>query len=95
MDTNDKALQVERRVDSLHQRLPQLVEEAVNKALQSQSLLTEDERHWVRLAIQREAQSIALRQAIIEKTLAGLIWAGLAALGLALLEWAKNHGYKP
>ena len=57
--------------------------------------LTDDEQRWVRMAIQREAQSIELRKAIIEKTLGGLVWAGLVAAGLILLEWAKTHGYKP
>lgn len=57
--------------------------------------LTEDEQRWVRLAIQREAQSIQLRKAIIEKTLSGLVWAGLIGIGMILLEFAKNHGYKP
>ena len=59
------------------------------------TVLTDDELRWVRLAIQREAQSIELRKAIIEKTLGGLVWAGLVAAGLILLEWAKTHGYKP
>lgn len=57
--------------------------------------LTDDEQRWVRMAIQREAQSIELRKAIIEKTLGGLVWAGLVAAGLILLEWAKTHGFKP
>lgn len=57
--------------------------------------LTENEQRWVRMAIQKEAQSIELRKAIIEKTLGGLVWAGLVGVGLVLLEWAKTHGYKP
>jgi hypothetical protein len=57
--------------------------------------LTDDEQRWVRMAIQKEAQSIELRKAIIEKTLGGLVWAGLVGFGLILLEWAKTHGYKP
>ena len=57
--------------------------------------LTDDEQRWVRMAIQREAQSIELRKAIIEKTLGGLVWAGLVGLGLILLEWLETHGYKP
>jgi len=56
--------------------------------------LSDEELMWVRLAIQREAQSIKLRQAVIEKTLAGLVWAGLAGLGLMILE-AWRHGGKP
>lgn len=56
--------------------------------------LTADERKWVKLAIQAEAQSIQMRKAIIEKTLAGLVWAALVALGYVLIDYAKNHGWK-
>lgn len=55
--------------------------------------LSEDERRWVRLAIQREAQSIKLRQAIIEKTLSGLVWAALIAVGVVVFEYLKSHGF--
>jgi hypothetical protein len=57
--------------------------------------LTDDEQRWVRMAIQREAQSIELRKAIIEKTLIALTWSFVAAAGVMFLEWAKAHGYKP
>lgn len=56
--------------------------------------LTEEEHQWVRLAIQREGQSIKLRQAIIEKTLTGLIWAAIVGLGVILLDYLKAHGWK-
>ena len=57
--------------------------------------ISEEQLQWVNLAIQKEAQSIRLRQAIIEKTLGGLVWACLAGLGYMLLGWATQHGYKP
>ena len=57
--------------------------------------LTDDEQRWVRMAIQREAQSIELRKAIIEKTLAGLVWFLILGFGAVMLEWAKTHGFKP
>lgn len=60
----------------------------------SGTYLTADERKWVKLAIQAEAQSIQMRKAIIEKTLAGLVWAALVALGYVLIDYAKNHGWK-
>ena len=56
--------------------------------------LTDDEQRWVRMAIQREAQSIELHKAIIEKTLAGLVWAAVIGLGAVLLDFAKNHGFR-
>ena len=57
--------------------------------------LSDDEQRWVRLAIKKEAQSIAFRNAVIEKSLAGLVWAGLAFLGYLALEFLKFKGYKP
>ena len=56
--------------------------------------LTDDEQRWVRMAIEKEAQSIALRKAIIEKTLTSLIWMMFVAIGYILLDFAKQHGFK-
>ena len=56
--------------------------------------LTEEEQSWVRLAIQKEAQSIALRKAVIEKTLAGLIWAALVGLGYIVQDFLRSHGLR-
>ena len=58
-------------------------------------VLSQDEQQWVRLAIRKEAQSIKLRQALIEKTLAGLVWAGLIALAVIFKDYATTHGWKP
>ena len=57
-------------------------------------MLSDEELQWVRLAIKREAQSIELRQAVIEKTLAGLLWSLLVGFGYLLIDFAKNHGFK-
>ena len=80
--------------DANEERIMQMVREAISDALPP-GILTEDERRWVRLAIQRQEQSIRLRQAIIEKTLAGLIWAGILGLGAVVLEYLRAHGLKP
>lgn len=61
----------------------------------SDAQISPEQLQWVNLAIQKEAQSIKLRQAIIEKTLGGLVWAGIIFVGYALLGWATQHGYKP
>ena len=57
-------------------------------------VLSDDELRWVRLAIQREAQSIVLRKAIIEKTLAGLVWAAIIGLGVVFMDFVKAHGWR-
>lgn len=56
--------------------------------------LSEDEISYVRLAIQKESQSVKLRQAIIEKTLTGLIWAGVVGMGYVFLEFLRSHGFR-
>jgi hypothetical protein len=53
--------------------------------------LTDDEQRWVRMAIESEAQSIALRKAIIEKTLAGLVWMGVVGIFWVFYEFFQNH----
>lgn len=72
-----------------------LVAEIICAINETHKPLTDEERQWVQLAIQREAQSIKLRRAIIEKTLGGLVWAAVVAIGYLLLDYAKNHGWKP
>ena len=56
--------------------------------------LTDDERQWVRLAIEAEARKIRFRDAVIEKSLAGLVWSGIVGCGYILLDFLKNHGLK-
>jgi hypothetical protein len=56
--------------------------------------LSDDEQRWVRMAIKKEAQSIAFRNAVIEKSLGGLVWAGIAFAGYLMLEFLKAKGFK-
>ena len=83
---------MERRLDQLREQLPDLVRDAVRDALPAS--LSDDELQWVRLAIQREAQSIKLRQAIIEKTITSLIWSAVVGAGLVMLDYLRSHGLK-
>jgi hypothetical protein len=85
----------EARVDSMHEDMHALVKRTITEALDSTKLLSEDERMWVRMAIKREAQSIKLRQAIIEKTLTGLLWMLILWVGVVFYEYIKSHGWKP
>jgi len=63
-------------------------------AIKASTNLSDDEVRWVRLAIERQEQSIKLRQAIIEKTLGGLVWAALAGFLYILADWSKAHFFK-
>jgi desulfoferrodoxin (superoxide reductase-like protein) len=53
--------------------------------------LSPDEVMWVRLAIQASVERAELRKAVIEKTLAGLVWAALCGLGLFLVGYVSAH----
>jgi len=75
-------------------RLVRDIAEAVTEKLPD-DFLSAEERRWVRLAIARQEQSIKFREAVITKTLAGLVWAAIVGIGYLLLDFAKNHGFKP
>lgn len=56
--------------------------------------LSDDEQRWVRMAIKKEAQSIELRQAIIEKSMTSLVWFSIASIGYLFVSWLKSAGLK-
>ena len=58
------------------------------------SPLTDDEQRWVRMAIQKEAQSIVFRNAVIEKSMLGLIAMLGAGIIYIFIDFLKNHGFK-
>jgi len=58
------------------------------------SPLSDDEQRWVRLAIKKEAQSIAFRTAIIEKSLLGVVAMIGAGVIYIIADFLKNHGFK-
>ena len=77
------------------QEIDQIVSDITLAITTSTGALSQDEQRWVKMAIQKEAQSIELRKAVIEKTLGGLAWSAVVGLGYMLLGWATSHGYKP
>ena len=60
----------------------------------SDTCLDREEQQWVRNAIKAQNDMERLRKAIIEKTLAGLIWAAILGLGYLLVDFLRNHGLK-
>jgi len=68
----------------------QLVED-LRLVLAATAQLSEDEHQWVKLAIRKEAQTIAFRNSIIEKTVSSLLWSLLAAAGIGLLELIRSY----
>lgn len=67
---------------------------AVREAAAPAPQLTEEEVQYVKLAIKREAQSIELRQAIIEKSLTALVASAFGGFFYLIVDFAKNHGFK-
>jgi len=67
-----------------------LLKQVVQEAVESHPL-SDDEIRWVRMAIQAEADRAALRKAIIEKSLAGLVWLALASGGGYLIDLFVKH----
>ena len=76
--------------DQTKLELIQLVQTAVKAAVE-QHPLSPDEVHWVRMAIQAEAERAKLRKAIIEKSLAGLVWICIVAAGGWIADFVVSH----
>jgi hypothetical protein len=72
------------------QELVSLVTHAVESVVIN-NRLSPDEIHWVRMAIQAEAERASLRKAIIEKSLAGLMWIAIVAAGGWLVDFVTSH----
>lgn len=81
-----------RSSDDHDDALRDLIREAVREAMPQHECLADDELSAVRLLIQREAQRVEFRRAVIEKTMLGLLWAGIVAAGLLVREYAVSHG---
>jgi len=51
-----------------------------------------DKHHdYIDVVMAREAERTAVRRAVIEKSLAGLVWSGVVALGAAVWAYMKDH----
>jgi hypothetical protein len=75
--------------DQTRLELIALVKSAVNEAVEAHPL-SPDEVHWVRMAIQAEANRAAFRKAVIEKTLAGLALAAAIAVAGMFMTGFKS-----
>ena len=70
--------------------LVNLVKQAVNEAVE-QHPLSPEEVHWVRMAIEAQAERAELRKAIINKSLAGLFWIAIVAVGSWFTDFFLSH----
>lgn len=76
--------------DQTKQELVNLVKHAVSEAVEAHPL-SPDEVHWVRMAIEAEANKAAFRKAVIEKTFVGLISAATLGAGAWLIDFFMKH----
>jgi len=72
------------------EELKLLLKEVITETVE-QHPLNDEEIKWVRMAIEAEAQKKAFRQAVIDKTLIGLLSAGLLWAGSRLIEMFLAH----
>ena len=70
--------------------LTELLRKVVAEAVESHPL-SDEEVQWVRMAIKAEADRAALRKAIIEKSLAGLVWICIVGAGGWLADYVVAH----
>ena len=87
----DRITELESVVNTRNEMMRESIREAVADAM-PKALMTDEEHQWVKMAIRREAQMAAFRNAVIEKSLIGLAWAGIALLGVMIREYAIAHG---
>lgn len=76
--------------DQTRLELIALVKSAVSEAVEAHPLSPE-EVHWVRMAIEAEANKAAFRKAVIEKTFVGLISAAALAGGAWVVDFFVSH----
>lgn len=76
--------------DLLHERYAATPHEC---PLRSDEARERHERHhdYVEIVLQREAERSALRRAVIEKSLGGLVWSAILGLGAAVWSYLKEH----
>lgn len=72
------------------QELLELLKEVIAEVVE-QHPLTDDEVQWVRLAIQEQARKAAFRQAVIDKTLLGLLSSGILWAMYQIVDVVRNH----
>ncbi len=93
VDLHRRMTAVELSVDQRREVMRDTIREAVQDAM-PRALLTDEQHRWVTMAIEKEAQSIKFRKAVIEKTLTALIWSALAGAAYILKQYLASIGIK-
>ena len=72
------------------EELVAILKEVINESVESHPL-SDEEVEWVRLAIQEQVRRAKFRQAVIDKTLIGLMSAALLWLGSRIVDIVMAH----
>ena len=67
---------------------------SVLRERRAENILSPEELAWVKNAIKAQNDMERLRKAIIEKTLAGLVWAAIIGVAYLFVDFLRNHGLK-
>ena len=67
---------------------------SVLRERRAENILSPEELAWVKNAIKAQNDMEKLRKAIIEKTLAGLVWAAILGVAYLFVDFLRNHGLK-
>ena len=67
---------------------------SVLRERRAENILSPEELAWVKNAIKAQNDMEKLRKAIIEKTLAGLVWAAIIGVAYLFVDFLRNHGLK-
>jgi hypothetical protein len=78
------------RQTALEERIPPLIEHSVKAAL-TDRVPSADAMRWIQGAIREQAERAAIRRAIIEKTLTGLVWLAVIGLGAAIWDSVRHN----
>jgi hypothetical protein len=84
---------LDKRVDRLVADTPDRVSVLVAEHMKGG--LDEDHVRWVKIMVEKQAQSVKLRQAVIEKSMVSLVFLLLGWFGLVVYDYMVKHGWKP
>lgn len=80
--------EIEERVEEL-ERFQADYQERFEKAFPGGDF--EGHRRYHELLKERNEEIRRLRRAVLEKTISGLLWAAIVAIGIGLLEWLRQE----
>ena len=82
------------RIDGLERDMQKAITQAVKDAMPT-PMPTAKQLQVLDLFVEKQTQSIAFRQSVIDKTLTAFVWALILGVGIIVKEYFAAHGWKP